>query len=66
MNDCYYEKKDWRLCKQEVRYSGRNRGRDLSSRRQPRSHAFRKPLEALILGFRIDGEFPGVLETERE
>lgn len=24
MNDCYYEKKDWRLCKQEVIYSGRN------------------------------------------
>lgn len=65
MNDCYFEKKDWRLCKQEVRISRPSREGDSFNRQKLRSQPTRL-LEALTFDSRIDGEVPRVLETERQ
>lgn len=61
MNDCYFEKKDWRLCKNEVNsqsYSSR-RFSSKSQRKTPGEEiADRRTSE--------DGAIPPMLETERK
>lgn len=62
LNDCYFEKKDWRLCKKEVRSEQFcSLGQTFAA--APHAKAVRQRLTEVVL---VDGEIPRVLETERE
>lgn len=59
LTDCYYEKKDWRACKDEVSLPGLKDGNIMNAVDLIMASLFKLDSG---LTFLIDGKVPGVLE----